>query len=354
MNRIKNILKEKGMTQKELAKQIGITEAALNRGINGNPSKDLSSRIAKALNTPEDELYSKEGLHALYEGELTIGDKVIPCAVLNDGTRVLTASSVFEAFDRPRKGKALDRVDQMPAFLDAKNLQQFVDEELIGWTKLIPDKSLNRQSLQGYNARILRAICKVYIDARKSGQLVKSQERFAQISESILYALSDTGIIALVDEATGYDKVKTRAKDELQKFFAKALQDNAGKWVKTFPDEFFESIYRMRQWTWTGTSKRPSVIGRWIIDIVYDRIAPDLLTELQKRNPSVNGNRKYKHHQFLTDGFGHPKLQQHIEGVLAIARISGNNWARFMHNLDVAYPKQYSTIEIFGDEYFED
>lgn len=354
MNRIKELLGERKITQKELAQQIGITEAALNRGINGIPSKNLTQKIATALDVPEKELFSKDGLSAMYEGELTIGDRVIPCAVLNDGTRVLTASSVFDAFDRPRKGKALDRVDQMPAFLDARNLQPFVDEELNAWTKLIQYKSLNRQILQGYNARILRAICKVYIDARNAGKLVKSQERFAQISESILYALSDTGIIALVDEATGYDKVKARAKDELQRFFVKALQENAGKWIKTFPDEFFESIYRMRGWTWTGTSKRPGVVGRWIIDIIYDRIAPSLLLELQKRNPSVNGARRYKHHQFLTQDFGHPKLQQHIEGVLAVARISGGNWGRFMHNLDVAYPKQYETMDLFGDELFDE
>lgn len=353
MNRIKELLKEKGITQKELAREIGVTEAALNRGINGTPSKELSRKIADALELDESELFSNSGLYALYEGELHLGDKTIQCAVLNDGTRVLTASAVFDAFDRPRRGKALDRADQMPAFLDAQNLQLFVDEELLGWTKLIQYKSTNRQMMQGYNARILRAICKVYIDARNAGQLVKSQERFAQISETILYALSDVGIIALVDEATGYDKVKTRAKDELQKFFSKALQENAGKWVKTFPDEFFESIYKMRGWNWTGASKRPGVVGIWIMDIVYERIAPSLLSELKKRNPSVNGTRKYKHHQFLTEDFGHPKLQQHIEGVLAIARISGGNWSRFMHNLDVAYPKNYSTMFLFDEDAFD-
>lgn len=56
------------------------------------------------------------------------------------------------------------------------------------------------------------------MDARRSNVLLKTQERFADIAEIILYALSDVGIVALVDEATGYDKVKNRAKDELQRF----------------------------------------------------------------------------------------------------------------------------------------
>lgn len=69
-----------------------------------------------------------ENLLAKYEGELHIGDKVLPCAVLSDGSRVLTATSVFEAFDRPRKGKSSEdyRADLMPSFINANNLQPFV------------------------------------------------------------------------------------------------------------------------------------------------------------------------------------------------------------------------------------
>lgn len=78
-------------------------------------------------------------LIANYEGEITLGDKKLPCAVLSDNTRVLSAASIFGAFERPRKGKSSEeyRVDQMPSFINANNLQRFVSQELIQWTKLI-------------------------------------------------------------------------------------------------------------------------------------------------------------------------------------------------------------------------
>lgn len=351
-SKIRNLIKERGLTQKQLAQKIGMSEVGLSKALNVGVSKSLLPKISSALEVDEAEL-SGVDLYSMYEGELHIGDKSINCAVLNNGTRVLTATAVFSAFDRPRKGKSSEsyRADQMPSFLNANNLQPFVDEQLEGWTKLMSYKGKNGQILSGYDARILRGICKVYIDANRAGALAKSQERFVAISETILYSLSDVGIIALVDEATGYDKVKTRAKDALQKFFEAALLENAGRWVKTFPDKFFETIYRMRGWNWNGMSTHPSVVGIWINDIVYSRIAPVLLEELRRLNPSVEGKgRKYKHHQFLTEEVGHPKLKEHIEGVLAIARLSDYNWNRFMRFLDKAYPKQYQQLDLFNDD----
>lgn len=355
MNRIKEILLEQGKTQKELASYIGKSEITVSKYVNGNniPEK-VKEKISEYLEKPIGDIFITQViiLVSKYEGTLHIGDKELPCAVLSDGTRILTSSSVFEAFDRPRKGKSNEsyRADQMPSFINANNLQPFVDEELIKWTSLVTYKDLHGNIRQGYNARILRSLCKVYIDARAAGALLKSQERFAVIAESILYALADVGIIALVDEATGYDKVKNRAKDELQKFFEKALREQAGKWIKTFGDDFFEMIYKMRGWSWTGASRHPSVVGIWINDIVYERIAPMLLAELRKLNPkNEKGVRTYKHHQFLTEEIGHPKLMEHIAGVMAIYRVSNGRWDTFMRNLDKAYPKLYQQLEIDFD-----
>lgn len=353
-NRLKELLKEKGLSQKDLASLIKRSEISVSKYVNGeNIPHSVELKISEALGVPVSDIYNdyiESTIHkAIYEGELHIGDKILPCAVLDDGTRIITATAIFEAFDRPRKGKSNEsyRADRMPSFINANNLQPFVDEQLIEWTRVIEYISLNGVYKQGYNARILRGLCKVYIDARKAGALLLSQERFAGISETILYALSDVGIVALVDEATGYDKVKKRAKDELQKFFNEALQENAGKWVKTFDDNFFEMIYKMRGWNWTGVSNRPGIVGVWINDIVYERLAPAILNELRRLNPkNENGNRNFKHHQFLTDNFGHPRLKEHLSGVMAIARISGNNWTKFMKNLDKAYPKMYQQLDI--------
>ena len=353
-NRIREILSEKGMSQKELAQGIGMSEIGLSRALDGSASKTTIAKISSFLKVSESDLIIEDDSmpKALYEGELHLGDKILSCAVLDNGLRILSAATVFEAFDRPRKGKSNERyrADQMPSFINANNLQPFVDEQLMGWTKLVEYIDLHKVVRQGYDARILRGLCKVYMDARRENALLKSQFRFALIAESVLLALSDVGIVALINEATGYDRVIDRAKNELQRFLKESLREEAGKWVKTFGDDFFEMIYRMNGWNWTGASTRPQIIGKWINDIVYERVAPKLLYELRKRNPkNDNGNRSHRHHQFLTEEVGHPKLREHIAGVMAIGRISGNNWQRFMRNLDKAYPKWYTQPELDFD-----
>jgi hypothetical protein len=42
--------------------------------------------------------------------------------------------------------------------------------------------------------------------------------------------------------------------------------------------------------------------------------------------------------QFLTQDAGHPRLKQHIEGVIQIMRFS-KDWEQFMHRMGVAYPR---------------
>lgn len=39
-------------------------------------------------------------------------------------------------------------------------------------------------------------------------------------------------------------------------------------------------IYKMRGWNWNMTNKRPGVVGQWINNIVYERIAPLTLSTL--------------------------------------------------------------------------
>ena len=59
MLRVKDILKEKGMTQKELAEKMGVAEISLSRSISatGNPSLDTLKKIADALNVDISELF---------------------------------------------------------------------------------------------------------------------------------------------------------------------------------------------------------------------------------------------------------------------------------------------------------
>lgn len=74
--RIKDICKEKKITQKDLAVQLGITNIGLSQQVNGNPTVETLQKIANALNVDVWELFTsssnKDELTALidYKGEL--------------------------------------------------------------------------------------------------------------------------------------------------------------------------------------------------------------------------------------------------------------------------------------------
>ena len=63
-SRIKELLKERGITISSLAEQIGTTQTSLSRalGENGNPTYETLSKIAKVLSVDMSELFKSNGL----------------------------------------------------------------------------------------------------------------------------------------------------------------------------------------------------------------------------------------------------------------------------------------------------
>lgn len=61
--RIKEVLKEKGVTAKELAVRIGVSQPAMSFAINGNPTAETLTKIASALGVSVGDLFAapKEG-----------------------------------------------------------------------------------------------------------------------------------------------------------------------------------------------------------------------------------------------------------------------------------------------------
>jgi transcriptional regulator with XRE-family HTH domain len=57
--RIKEVIKEKGMTVNSLAEKMGINRVGLSNHINGNPSVEVLERIADAIGCPITELFEQ-------------------------------------------------------------------------------------------------------------------------------------------------------------------------------------------------------------------------------------------------------------------------------------------------------
>jgi hypothetical protein len=62
--------------------------------------------------------------------------------------------------------------------------------------------------VRGYDASVLVVVCNIWLSARQAGALQAQQLPKAQKAELLTRALAETGIVALVDEATGYEKVR--------------------------------------------------------------------------------------------------------------------------------------------------
>lgn len=130
------------------------------------------------------------------------------------------------------------------------------------------------------------------------------------------------GIIALVDEATGYQEHRQR--DELNRILEAYINEELRPWIRTFPNEFFKQVYRIHGWEYKQTStQRPPLVGRLINEWIYKELPPNVLPELQELNPiTEKGYRKHKHHQYLTADTGIEHLDKQIDTVTTLLRVS--------------------------------
>ena len=287
---------------------------------------------------------------ATHEGAMKIGDIEISCAVLDSGQRVLTQSGFMKALGRARQAKGRQHYDgdvNMPAFLTAKNLKPFINKALEVTSSQLEFRSLRGAKAFGYDADLLPSVCEVFLEARDAGVLAHTQIHIAKQAEMLIRGLARVGISALVDEATGYQAVRDR--NALQAILDKYLTDEWAKWTKTFPDDFYKHLFRLKNLKYPTMEggKKPSYVGHWTNDIVYSRLAPGVLKELKTKNPRNidTGERKRKHHQFLTRDYGHPVLTQHISNVTFL--MAGcSNWNDFKIRLDMAKPKYGDTMQL--------
>lgn len=284
-----------------------------------------------------------------HKGNLIIGESKIPCAVLEDGTRVLSETSISNAILKSRSGASIrlksSQKDgaQLPVFLASESLKPFISQGLLDGAHAI--KYLDgKREIKGYNALILPFACDVWLKAREAGVLKPSQMEKAQNAEILMRALAKVGIIALIDEATGYQE--EREKDELQKLLSLYVAQDLLPWSKTFPDEFYIELFRLRGWTYKGKPKSPYV-GVLTNYLVYDRLPKDVVDELKRLNPIIKdkGYRKNRLFQRLTDNFGYLQLKTLISTDITMMR-GFDNWDEF----DKVYRKSYNIIEPLKDE----
>lgn len=293
--------------------------------------------------------YKKAGVpSATHAGEVRFGDVTLPCYVLEDGRRVITTRGMMSALGRSWRGRKYSGTE-LPVFLEAKNLFPFINNNLdpvLKQVNFVTDKGIKAE---GFEAALLPMVCEAHLAARQADALTASQLPVAQRCEMLVRSLAKVGITALIDEATGYQEVRDR--DALQALLDKYLLQEHAAWAKRFPDDFYRQMFRLKGWEFpTPRGARPGVVGKYTLDIVYERLAPGLVDELKERNPKTEaGYRKAKHHQWLTDDVGHPALTNHIHAVMGLMRAS-KSWDMFKNLLDAAFPKKGTQFRLAIEE----
>ena len=169
---------------------------------------------------------------------------------------------------------------------------------------------------------LLPEICEVILDANKAGALKSNQQQLAEMAEILIRGFARIGVIALVDEATGYQE--ERARDELARILEAYVQEEYRPWTRMFPEEFFRQVYRIHGWPYKpGNAKRTPLVGHVINKFVYGQLPTGILEELRRLNPiAESGYRKRKHFQHLTADTGNEHLDRQITSVITLMRVS--------------------------------
>lgn len=288
---------------------------------------------------------------ATHSGHLDIGEESIRCAVLEDGTRVLSERSTMTALGGKRGGshwlrrKAQEDGQALPVFVSAGNLAPFISDDLR--QKLTaPTVYGAGRGTNGLPASALPEICDVWLKARDAGALLPQQAHIAKQADILMRGLAHVGVIALVDEATGYQEERDRA--ELQKILEAYISRELLPWTKRFPDEFYAEMFRLMGWQYSPVSvKRPAYVGKLTNKWVYEKLPPGVLGQLQAKNPvdPESGRRLRKHHQHLTGDVGNPHLEKHLVALIALMRAAPNKDA-FERMLARAFPPPQLALDV--------
>lgn len=256
-----------------------------------------------------------------YEGILELGGIPLPCYVLEDGTRILSGRKMQETL------KVVDNNisgTKLPQFLSNSTLKPFIfnDKAPAYYEPVICYKG--KQQINGYEATVLPDICNSILAARRSGaKLTERQQIVANQCEILLASLAKVGIIALIDEATGYQYDRERF--ELQKILNAYISDEILKWQLTFTDDFYKEIYRL--WGLPFIPKyiknKPSFIGKLTRKYIYEQLPKGVVDKIQEKTGKTDkGNWKYKWHQSLTPEVGREHLKRQIIEVTTLMSVS--------------------------------
>lgn len=281
---------------------------------------------------------------ATHQGLLKIGEVDVEVYRLQDNRRMISKAAMARALTlKSAGGNAFLRTMTRPG------IRRVVDEAL--WHKIENPNNFRRVStdsgaagpiVDGYEGTVLIDVCIALTDAKKKGYLAPSQDFLAMQAEIIIRSAAKLGIIALIDEAVGFED---RAKDEYRRQFQEFIRNEWAQWEQEFPAKFPDMLYKLygiRRHDPSST-KHPRFFSKFTRKFIYHPLANShgkILEMLDERNPVVyaSGGRRYKLFQFLSEEVGLPAIRAHLWQVVGIGNAS-SNIRQFERNFFRAFPE---------------
>ena len=289
--------------------------------------RDIASLGGRARREKVRELVESGSLpKATHQGKMTVGGLELDCYVLADGRRLFHKRGMARALGMKSGGGNV--------FLGAvqrKGIGSEIGKKLLEKIENpIVFKPLTQDLGHGYDAAVLVDICKAIIRAQETGKLHPTQHGLADQARILLQAFAKVGVTALIDEATGFQQV--RSPDALRLLVQQYIEQEKREWEKQFPDEYYDElnrIYGSKKLTTTGSGaviqNRPQHFAGFTRSYVYQPLENGaVLEELDRINPKIGkrGTRRARFHQHLTEGYGIEKLKRQVGEVMTLIKVS--------------------------------
>jgi hypothetical protein len=250
---------------------------------------------------------------ATYPGILPLGDEGVPVYVLNDGRRVVSRSGATGILTAGKGGGNLE------SYIGVHALKKYIPESVIDGMIDFSLPGVVNKTVKGIEAEAFIEICRGYVRALAGdidGEKLTSasQIEIAVRCSMFLASCAKLGLVALIDEATGYQY--DRAADALQIKLRAYLEEEMRKWERTFPNELWIEFGRLTRWGGT-VNQRPLYWGKLVMELVYDYLDKDVADWLRKNAPKPRHGQNY--HQWLTAQYGLKKLVEHIWMLIGMA-----------------------------------
>jgi hypothetical protein len=276
---------------------------------------------------------------AKWSGVLQISEDVeVPCFVLNNGLRVISRTGATASLTGKGSGnlESYTRVAALKPYLPSGFDDQMIDFVLEGVT---------HKQVRGLTAETFLEVCRAYVTALNDNALQTDRQREIAIQAGMfLAACSKVGLIALIDEATGYQY--DRAEDALRMKLRIFLEEEMRQWEKTFPDQLWEEFGRLTNWKGATNSQRPKYWGKLVMELVYGYLDADVADWLRENAPKPMHGQNY--HQWLSSQYGLKRLTEHLWMLIGVASAC-HTMAELRQRMAERFGKQEVQFTLFID-----